>query len=37
MGYDAKALDVQIARENQFIADNRPELDDLMAELAQGE
>ena len=37
VGYDAKALDVQIARENQFIADNRPELDDLMAELAQGE
>jgi hypothetical protein len=35
--YETKALAVQFDRENRFIADNKPELDDLLAELAQGE
>lgn len=35
MDYEAKALEVQITRENQFIADNRDELDALLANLAQ--
>lgn len=32
-----QALAVQIARENQFIVDNEPQLDELLAALAQGE
>jgi len=34
--YDAKALVVQTARENRFIDDNRAELDEMLAEIAQG-
>jgi len=36
VGYDDKALAVQTARETRFIADNQAELDELLAELAQG-
>ena len=37
VGYAAKALAVQAARETQFIADNRVELDAMLAEIEQGE
>lgn len=37
VGFAAKALAVQVARETQFIADNKSQLDELLAELAQGE
>ncbi|GAB3607634.1 hypothetical protein GCM10027413_30430 [Conyzicola nivalis] len=35
--YDTKELAVQVARETRFIDDNGPELDAMLAELAQGE
>ena len=35
--YEAKALEVQVARENRFIDDNRSELDAMLAEIAQGD
>jgi hypothetical protein len=35
VGFADKSLAVQVARENQFVADNRAELDELLAELAQ--
>jgi hypothetical protein len=37
VGFSAKATAVQVARETQFIADNLSQLDELLAELAQGE
>jgi hypothetical protein len=37
VGYTAKALAVQADRENRFIADNKVELDAMLAEIEQGE
>ena len=34
--YTAKALEVQIVRENRFIDDNKSELDGMLAQIAQG-
>ena len=36
VGYTNGALAVQVAMENRFIDDNREELDELLAEIAQG-